>query len=172
MAKNSKTDYLNKPDREDKSRASNKSPRDIITIDRDTGEELKGKLVFVPEKKRNGFGEGWVAMNQEVLQIFATSDLSGRDFKVLMKLLSILDFENLIQVSQADLAEELGMQRTNINRSIKVLINMQAVLEGPKIGRSKTYRLNPYFGWKGSSKNHKKALESHLRLAIDNTKKK
>ena len=39
-------------------------------------------------------------MAQNGAEILAQSNLSGNDFKVLMKLLSVLDYENLIQVSQ------------------------------------------------------------------------
>ena len=41
-------------------------------------------------------------------EILAQSDLGANDFKVLMKLLAVLDYENLIQVSQADIARELA----------------------------------------------------------------
>ena len=43
-------------------------------------------------------------MAQNGAEILAQSNLSGNDFKVLMKLLSVLDYENLIQVSQAEIA--------------------------------------------------------------------
>ena len=33
------------------------------------------------------------------------------------------------------------------------------LLEGPKIGISRSYRLNPEFGWRGSGKNHIATLD-------------
>ncbi|MGR4693219.1 winged helix DNA-binding protein, partial [Escherichia coli] len=84
--------------------------------------------------------------------------------KVLMMLLASLDYENFIQVAQADIAEKLEMQKTNVSRSIKGLINLGVIIEGPKIGRSKSYRLNPQFGWKGTVSNHKKALKNGLSV--------
>ena len=60
-----------------------------------------------------------------------------------MKLLSVLDYENLIQVSQADIARELDMHRQHVQRSIKRLIQLGIILEGVKIGISRSYRLNP-----------------------------
>ena len=59
-----------------------------------------------------------------------------------------LDYENLIQVNQAEVAEQVGMNRHHVNRSIKKLIELGVVLEGVKIGISRSYRLNPNFGWK------------------------
>lgn len=55
-----------------------------------------------------------------------------------------------------DIADELKMQKTNVSRAIKNLIYFGIILKGPKSGRSKTYRLNPQFGWKGTISNHKK----------------
>ena len=75
--------------------------------------------------------------------------------KVMWAMLARLDYENLIQVSQAEVAQELGMNRHNVNRSIKKLIELGVVLEGVRIGISLSYRLNPNFGWKGSAKGHR-----------------
>jgi hypothetical protein len=52
------------------------------------------------------------------------------------------------------------MQRPHVNRSIKRLVTLGALLESPKIGRSRTYKLNPVYGWKGSGKEHQKALRT------------
>ena len=102
-------------------------------------------------------------MNQAALEIIAT-ELSHEQTKVLMILLSDLDYENYIQVAQVDIAQKLKMQKTNVSRAMKNLMMMEIILEGPKIGRSKTYRLNPQFGWKGSVTNHKKALRNGLSV--------
>ena len=52
------------------------------------------------------------------------------------------------------------MNRHNVNRSIKKLIELGVILEGVKIGISRSYRLNPNFGWKG----HREALHEHLKV--------
>ena len=79
-------------------------------------------------------------------------------------LLARLDYENLIQVNQAEVSEQVGMNRHNVNRSIKKLIELGVILEGVKIGISRSYRLNPNFGWKGSAKGHREALHEHLKV--------
>ena len=58
----------------------------------------------------------------------------------------------------------LGIQKANVSRAIKALIENEIILEGPKIGRSKTYRLNPSYGWKGTVRNHDKALRNGLSV--------
>ena len=55
------------------------------------------------------------------------------------------DYENLIQVNQAEVSEQVGMNRHNVNRSIKKLIELGVILEGVKIGISRSYELNPNF---------------------------
>ena len=133
-------------------------------IDSETGEIIDGFVAYVVPKRKNGFGQGWLAMAQNGAEILAQSNLSGNDFKVLMKLLSVLDYENLIQVSQAEIARELNMHRQHVQRSIKRLLDLGIVLEGVKIGISRSYRLSPNFGWKGSAKGHREALTDHLKL--------
>ena len=39
-------------------------------------------------------------------------------------MLARLDYENLIQVNQAEVSEQVGMNRHNVNRSIKKLIEL------------------------------------------------
>ena len=133
-------------------------------IDSETGEIIDGFVAYVVPKRKNGFGQGWLAMAQNGAEILAQSNLSGNDFKVLMKLLSVLDYENLIQVSQADIARELDMHSQHVQRSIKRLLELGIVLEGVRIGISRSYRLNPNFGWKGSAKGHREALHEHLKV--------
>ena len=133
-------------------------------IDSETGEIIDGFVAYVVPKRKNGFGQGWLAMALNGAEILAQSNLSGNDFKVLMKLLSVLDYENLIQVSQAEIARELNMHRQHVQRSIKRLLDLGILLEGVKIGISRSYRLNPNFGWKGSAKGHREALTDHLKL--------
>ena len=43
------------------------------------------------------------------------------------------------------------MNRHNVNRSIK-LIELGVILGGVKIGISRSYELNPNFGWKAQPK--------------------
>jgi hypothetical protein len=40
---------------------------------------------------------------------------------------------------------------------------IEALLEGPRIGVSRSYRLNPNFGWKGSARSHQRALEERMK---------
>jgi hypothetical protein len=134
--------------------------RNIANFDLKTGEIFEDSvLALIPQKRINGFQKGWFAMNQNALKAFRESNLTGRDYDVLFSILEILDFDNYIQLCQEDICREVNMKPPHINRSIKKLISISALVEGPKISRSRTYRLNPQFGWKGSAKSHHAALE-------------
>ena len=133
-------------------------------VDRDTGEVMPdGVAMFIPAKRVNGFKDGWLAMSQNALFQLAQSKLSGNDYKILFYLLSKLDFENYIHVSQAQMSKDLSILPPHITRSINSLIDTGAVIKGPKIGRGNTYILNPNFGWKGSARNHRAALEERMK---------
>ena len=117
--------------------------RHMQQIDHQTGEVVEGFVAYVVPKRKNGFQKGWMAMAQDAMMMLAQSNLTGNDMKVMWAMLARLDYENLIQVNQAEVAEEIGMV---------------------KIGISRSYRLNPNFGWKGSAKGHREALHEHLKI--------
>lgn len=136
--------------------------RKVTQVDLETGEDLGGFVAVIRPKQKSAF-ERHFTMNQAALEILAKT-LTGEQFKVLLILLASLDYENFIQVAQADIAEKLSMQKTNVSRGVKSLIEIGVILEGPKIGRSRSYRLNPQFGWKGTVSNHRKALKNGLSV--------
>ena len=84
--------------------------------------------------------------------MLAQSNLTGNDMKVMWAMLARLDYENLIQVNQAEVAEQVGMNRHHVNRSIKKLIELGVVLEGVKIGISRSLELNLTLGGKAQPK--------------------
>ena len=90
-------------------------------------------------------------MAQEAMMMLAQSNLTGNDMKVMWAMLARLDYENLIQVNQAEVSEQVGMNRHNVNRSIKKLIELGVILEGVKIGISRSW-LNLTSGGKAQPK--------------------
>lgn len=131
-------------------------------IDESTGEVIGGFVAVIRPKQKSTFTRHFT-MNQDALKIIATQ-LNHDQMRVLMMLLAELDYENYIQVAQIDIAKSIGMQRTNVSRAIKNLLELGVILNGPKIGRSKSYRLNPQFGWKGTVSSHKKAIANGLSV--------
>jgi DNA-binding MarR family transcriptional regulator len=83
-------------------------------------------------------------MKLEVLDKLA-ANLKGSEFRVFLKLLRQLDYQNLKQIQQTQIADELEMQKQNVNRAINRLLKVGILLKGPRIGKSCSYRLNPHF---------------------------
>ncbi|MCV5695622.1 helix-turn-helix domain-containing protein [Escherichia coli] len=136
--------------------------RRVTQIDQESGEELGGFVAVIRPKQKSSFQRHFT-MNQAAL-ITIANQLNHDQIRVLMALLADLDYVNYIQVAQIDIADALKMQKTNVSRAIKNLIDFGIIIEGPRIGRSKTYRLNPQFGWKGTVRNHRKALQNGLSV--------
>ena len=125
----------------------------IASFDQDTGEILKGVIVYCGVKQ-NPYSTGWIMNSQDALELLASDrDLTKESLRVLMFLMARLDFENWIQVAQKEISEKLGIKRPNISKAISLLEEKGIILRGSKIGRCSAFRLNPYFGWKGKVKN-------------------
>lgn len=144
----------------------------IDIMDGDTGQiELEGLLVWTPRKTRSIFSkQGYCTMSQEAAEWLAEQNLSGEAYRVIWKLLAYLDMENWININQSEMAESMGLRKQNFSRTMKTLVEKQIILEGPKVGRQKTYRLNPYIGWKGSNESHVTALSDHLKNRMNQAK--
>lgn len=136
-------------------------------VDPETGEVFEGFVAYVAPKRMNGFGQRWFAMAQDALTVLKQFT-RVEDFRVLMAMLERLDYENLITTNQAEISRDLGMDRGNVNKALKRLVEAGAILEGPKVGTSRTYRLNPNFGWKGSAKNHVVELDKQRKERMKN----
>lgn len=105
-----------------------------------------------------------MAFQDSFIEIAKDPEMTGETLRVLMYLYGLLDFENYIQQSQKDIAEGLGMRKENVSRAMKLLTSKQIVLEGPKVGRSKCFRLNPDYGWKGKVKSLQEARRERLQV--------
>ena len=92
--------------------------------------------------------------SQEAMVILAIDkDIKGETHRVLWFIGGILDFENWVQLSVTEIAQELELKRPNVSRAIKLLEQKEIIIRGPKVGRSHAFMLNPEFGWKGKVKN-------------------
>ena len=135
----------------------------VEQVDRNTGEVMQGCMVWIPQRPK--LTERWfMAFQDSFIEIAKDPEMTGETLRVLMYLYGLLDFENYIQQSQKDIAEGLGMRKENVSRAMKLLTSKQIVLEGPKVGRSRCYRLNPDYGWKGKVKSLQEARRERLQV--------
>lgn len=138
----------NEPDRPKSGRR-----RKIVSVDADTGETLEGVTVLVSGKKSafsRFYGRRWFAVSQDPMAVLAADkEMTLEPYRVLLYLMSRLDFDNFIYVTQAEIAEYLGMQKSHVSRAMKLLERKELILRGPKLGHSHAWRLNPDYGYKG-----------------------
>jgi MarR family len=140
-----------------------KVQRRVGMIDLDTGELLEqGVPIWVGVKVKSPYEEGWVAMNQHFLEEFAArKDIPGEVYRVFLYLDARLNFRNLIQVPQTEIAAALQMRKQNVNRAIRKLEQLGIIIRGPKVGHSSSWVLNPNAGWKGRVKELRPTLKQH-----------
>lgn len=97
--------------------------------------------------------------SQESIEALARDkELAGRPTRVLLYLLSRLDFENFIAVPQKNIAEQLELHKSDVSKAVRLLIRKGILIEGPRAGGALALRLNPHWGWKGKVR--------HLRSAM------
>lgn len=138
--------------------------RHIEQVDANAGEVLRGCMVYIPYRPRHT-ERFFMAFQDGLIEIAKDGELTGADFRVLLHLFGQLSFENYLHISQKDIAEALGMQKPNVSRAMKLLIAKGIILDGPKVGRMKSYRLSPDLGWRGRVTN----LEKHRRNRLQVT---
>ncbi len=134
-------------DKQDKVKQFPKYKKYITWVDPETG-EIKGHF---PCKSR-GLGTGWVGLYQEASINLAKANLPNEQNRVIFYLLGKLDFENYLRISQKQMSQDLNMKQPHISRALKALEERYIIVEGPRAGLNKTYRLNPYIAHKGQNK--------------------
>lgn len=130
-------------------------------LDQETGEVMYAVFPVIPKLKTKRW---FMAFQDPILSIAQDKELSGEPLRVLLYLMSKIDYENYLQVMQKRISEDLDMHKVNVSKAIKMLVDKGIILEGPKIGQCKTYRLNEHYGWKGKVKNLQKASAERFKV--------
>ena len=134
--------------------------RTVDQIDSDTGEVIsEGVLVFQPRRSPHPYGTDWAAVTMSgILKLVMTPGIGITEVKVFCKMFERLDYENYIQITQADVARDTGIAKPHVSTAIKKLVAAGALIVGPKVGKLQTYRLDPRIAWKGGKNHLRKAL--------------
>ena len=123
-----------------------------VLIGKNSGKQYKG--LAVPIKAKFPDSVNYAFMFKHGFKHLARLKLHGSELNILFELLSRLEYENWIRVSQQTLAEDLGIKQSSVSRAIKKLIDQNIILreEDPSDRRRLIYRLNPSLGWRGEPK--------------------
>jgi predicted transcriptional regulator len=117
----------------------------------------EGFYVYVPRKQK--IKDSFIMMFQEKLQELAAENvLTVEGWRVLVMIVSKVDFENFIHIKQVQIAEALGMKKQNVNKAFGQLIDLK-IIEKISQNNINGYRLNYEMGWKGKASN----LKSHMK---------
>jgi len=155
---------------------------EITYYDRGTGEilasvdpeELAKILTWKDKRKRskaiNEFYGGKVMIFQEILKK-AVKELTNDEYKVFGYMLSVMDFENWINIPQKEIAKEIGIHKVNVSKAIKGL-REKGYIEIYKKGRENYYRIRPEVAWKGTEREHLKVLRKSNPLLDEALKKR
>jgi predicted transcriptional regulator len=136
-----------------------KKDEEAQIVNTKTGEVKDGYFVYVAHSKVKLRNVRWMMTFQDSLELIATDeDMTGQSFRVLMILMSNLEFDNYITIKQNLVAEKLKMNKSVVSRSIKLLVDKSIILK-VKEGTTTGYKLNPTYGWKGKIENMEKTKE-------------
>lgn len=128
------------------------SRRKIIHIDKRTGEELHGSLVWCHSKSKV-FPHGYVALSQKGLyELLVTYQITNQQLLFLSRILKDIGFHNILPYTATQFAKIYGYSRTYASRIIRELYELGILVDYCEIGRSKYYALNSNLGWKGKPK--------------------
>ena len=119
----------------------------VQTVNHKTGEKKEGYFVYIAYPKPKITGNRWFMTFQDSLAMIAEDkEITGETLRVYMLALSELEFENYITIKQVAIAEKLGMQKANVSRAMKQLVDKGIILK-VKEGTTTGYKLNPTYGW-------------------------
>lgn len=122
-------------------------------IDSDTGEMM---LVAIPRRRKHSepFVMAFLAGAREIANLAQEQRLMRTDLVVLWYLISILDYDNWVQVSPTDVGAELGLRQPHVSRSLKRLTSTGLLAKGPH----HTYRFDPSILFRGSEKQRRSVM--------------
>jgi DNA-binding MarR family transcriptional regulator len=126
----------------------------VKLLDSDTGEVIDdGQVILVPNRIK--MKEDWFMAMQSGLEMLAKAKLRGESMRVLLYLMSQMEFENYMRPTLNEIAENLKMNRGNVSRAIRELKAKRVLIDG----EHESLRLESSYGWRGKVK----TLREHQR---------
>lgn len=134
--------------------ANSRGPDDpktkLAVLDLRTG-EYEPAITWVRQKWK---GESFFMGFQDAFAELAKKRISAEAKNVFLFILGKVDYDNRLTIPQAEIARQLGMHRQNVSRAMTALVKEGVLLvEEPLLGRTRRFRLNDRYGWKGKLKN-------------------
>ena len=113
------------------------------------------------KRERSPYGVHFMMLSQrgvaELAERLADHTVRMTELRVLLSMLKHMDFENRVDISQKDLALELGMAQTAVSKASLALLECGFIVR--MANRRGWYRVSPRLCWKGSVRTLTKELE-------------
>lgn len=123
------------------------------------GMEVAVPVYIYPPKNRDyniKWGIFWQSdaegTGMSMLEMAANKALNLTDMRVRDYVMCKCGIGNFVHLSQTEAAEYLGIPQPHVSTSIKKLITMGIILEGPRAGKFRSYQVNPSLMYAGSIK--------------------
>jgi hypothetical protein len=140
--------------------------RRLGTVDLATGEVLDGVVVHLPRRKASPYGDRWMTLNQPPWLTLATDpEITVQTYRVLIYVLSYLDYDNWCVCSPSQIGPLLRMRPQHVSTQLRLLAAKGVLLAGPVVGRVPSFRLSPVFGWRGRQNELRRILVPEDLLA-------
>lgn len=132
----------------------------------------ENQIAVILERNRVKLG-GWCMIFQQAIGALGSDKtISARSKEILLYIIGQMDFENWVMIEQSGIAEKFEMQRPNVSRCIKELLSRGYLEQGPKLGKTNSYKVNLQLVWKGRAKNRQDEVAKKWREADPKTSSK
>jgi DNA-binding MarR family transcriptional regulator len=139
------------------------SKENLNKIARSVNENMPGinAITIITGRKFPKGVPDWVMMFQVVSKDLSKK-LTPAGCKVLLYMISLMQYSNHIGVNQNTMAEDLEMSLRSVNGAVKELKEMGVVLsyKDPQDKTRNVYMINPHSAWKGKAQKRQNVLKA------------
>ena len=118
-------------------------------------------------KVKHPYGISFMMLSQrgvaEISERLADRTLGMQALRVLLAMMSHMDFENRVDASQKELSIALGIDQSSLAKASKALVGCGFIVR--MANRRGWYRVAPQLCWKGSVRSLEQALKEKDRVA-------
>ena len=93
------------------------------------------------------------AFQEGLLEIICDKDLSGEDVRIFFGIVANLEYENIFRMPLAVLSRQLGIDRSNISKSVSKLVQKNYLTKISSQGRVNHYMADPRIAFKSRASN-------------------
>lgn len=113
-------------------------------------EENDPRPLILFAHKRSRLSGGFSLLFDDGNMILSQLDLTKHEYRIILFLLSIMEFKNYVYVTQIFIAESLRIKQPDVSKSLKSL-EAYGLIFREKTNRGKAIRVSAVIGWRGQA---------------------